>query len=506
MSLLFETPSTDPFAQSGLRIDAEAIAARWEHDGESRVYLPDRYVPGGSKRVARNERQRLFLQLNDVREVLYGGAAGGGKSDALLMAALQYIDRPNYAAILFRKTYTDLSLPGALMERAQQWLRHTDARWNDNKKTWRFPSGATLTFAFLKTENDKYRYQSAEFNFIGFDELTQFSELDYRYLFSRLRREEDSDIPSRMRAASNPGGVGHRWVKERFIEPWQRDEETDKRKFVPAKLSDNPHVDQSDYLENLAELDDHTRQQLEDGDWDARLPGPYLYDHHGLDAAFELGAKFDALCKAGKLPPPVGGLHPLGIDFGESTHVLLGWPLEHGGMYVRKEYTYQRGNPDSQAASFWDSVAKWEFEKNSTFIGRQRFDSSKPESMRLWLRGIMELIPEPYRKRANPSPIAFNKYKRQTILHHRKMLEQTQKWLGVYEHPLDPDKNITEPGQPEFLSMRLALSRKGCPTLHEQIYDVQFKDEDTEDVLKENDHGPDALIALDAPLSAKGAE
>ena len=104
------------------------------------------------------------------------------------MAALQYVEVPEYAAILFRQSYADLSLPGALMDRAHGWLFQTDARWGDLKKTWIFPSGATLSFGYLENENDKYRYQSAEFQFVGFDELTQFTESQYTYLHSRLRR------------------------------------------------------------------------------------------------------------------------------------------------------------------------------------------------------------------------------------------------------------------------------------------------------------------------------
>lgn len=201
-----------------------------------------------------------------AREAFYGGAAGGGKSDALLMAALQYVEVPNYAAILFRRTFADLALPGALMDRSQEWLSGTEARWNERDKTWTFPSGATLSFGYLEHENHKYRYQSAEFQFIGFDELTQFTETQYRYLFSRLRRLEGSKVPLRMRAASNPGGVGHEWVKQRFI--------IEKNHlFVPAKLEDNPHLDREEYVHSLMELDPVTRQQLLEGDWSARQAG-----------------------------------------------------------------------------------------------------------------------------------------------------------------------------------------------------------------------------------------
>lgn len=213
-------------------------------------------------------KQGEFLLCND-KEALYGGAAGGGKSNALLMAALQYVEVPGYAAIIFRRTYKDLALPGALMDRAHKWLDTTDAHWSENNKTWTFPSGATLTFAYLATENDKYNYQGSEYQFVGFDELTQFEESQYRYLFSRLRRLEGVQVPLRARVASNPGGRGHEWVKQRFFV------EGDKsgRIFIPAKLEDNPYLDTKEYEQSLMELDPVTRAQLREGNWDVLPDG-----------------------------------------------------------------------------------------------------------------------------------------------------------------------------------------------------------------------------------------
>lgn len=213
-------------------------------------------------------KQAEFLALT-CTEALYGGAAGGGKSDALLMAALMFVDIPGYSAILLRRTYTDLSLPGALMDRADEWLGGTRAHRDSIKHIWTFPSGATLTFGNLERESDKYRYQSAEFQYIGFDELTQFTESQYRYLFSRLRRLEDSSIPLRMRSASNPGNIGHDWVKRRFLV----EGEAQGRVFIRAWLQDNPHLDQAKYIESLSELDPITRRQYLEGDWTARHGG-----------------------------------------------------------------------------------------------------------------------------------------------------------------------------------------------------------------------------------------
>lgn len=210
-------------------------------------------------------KQAAFLRAGQL-EAMYGGAAGGGKSDALLMAALQYVHVPGYAALLLRRTYPDLALPGAIMDRAGEWLHPTDATWHDKDKTWRFPSGATLTFGYLQTEIDKHRYQSAEFQFIGFDEATSFRESQYTYLLSRLRRLKGMDVPIRVRCASNPGGPGHDWVYRRFVAPKTRGD----RLFVPAKLEDNPHLDAAEYEHSLAELDHITRRQLRMGDWTAK--------------------------------------------------------------------------------------------------------------------------------------------------------------------------------------------------------------------------------------------
>lgn len=230
-------------------------------------------------------KQEAFLRLS-CREAFYGGAAGGGKSVALLAAALQYVDVPGYSALLLRKTYKDLSQPNALMDLAKQWLSGTDARWNQTEKRWTFPSGATLTFGYLQNEDDKYQYQGAAFHFIGFDEATQFTETSYLYLRSRARRPKTitrgqsadgltaATVPIRIRAASNPGGRGHVWAAARFTIA-----ETRPRGliFIPAKLVDNPHLDRAEYEEMLLGLPLLERLRLMRGDWSATGTGD-LFD------------------------------------------------------------------------------------------------------------------------------------------------------------------------------------------------------------------------------------
>ena len=111
-------------------------------------------------------KQRAFLLMNQSKEILYGGAAGGGKSVAQLMTALQFVDIPGYSAILFRKTYADLSLPGALIDMSKEWLMpfvdSKEVKWSEKDKQYTFPSGASLNFGYLESANDCYRYQGAE--------------------------------------------------------------------------------------------------------------------------------------------------------------------------------------------------------------------------------------------------------------------------------------------------------------------------------------------------------
>jgi predicted phage terminase large subunit-like protein len=246
-------------------------------------------------------KQEAFLCAPNL-EILYGGAAGGGKTAGLLIAALQYFDQPDYNALIIRRTYAELAMPGATMSLAQKWLGPTDCQWREGSY-WQSPSGAVLNFGYLSREDDQWQYGSSRYDFIGFDEAAEFpTEGPYRFLFSRLRRSSTSKIPARMRAAANPIGPGATWIKKRFIsfpysdatkyDPclvcehvhWKdpcnetsctctENPDSQPRMYVPAKLDDNPFIDQNAYLRSLAQLDPYTRAALRNGDWDAKPPG-----------------------------------------------------------------------------------------------------------------------------------------------------------------------------------------------------------------------------------------
>lgn len=227
---------------------------------------------------APHPRQQTFLMLGNVLEVMYGGAAAGGKSYALLAGAAQYVDVPGYNALIIRRTYKELNSAEALIPRSKEWwlnFRTPDgrrARWHETNHIWTFPSGATIAFGFLDHDNDIYQFQSAAWQYIAFDELTHFKEEHYTYLFSRLRVHVGRGLPVRMRSATNPGGRGHEWVKKRFI---SLRTPVPGRIFVPALLKDNPTVDYGKYVEAMANLGAIQRAQLLAGNWDAYEGGRF---------------------------------------------------------------------------------------------------------------------------------------------------------------------------------------------------------------------------------------
>lgn len=236
-------------------------------------------------------KQMAFLIPSFLREILFGGAAGGGKSEGMLMAATQYADVTGYNAIIFRRTFPELTMDGGLIPRSWEWFgplaQSGKARWDDDNHLWTFyPSGATLRFAHMQYEQDMYRYQGGNWHFVGFEELTTFTRKQYTYMFSRQRKNAvDIGIPLRMRATTNPIGPGRDWVKARFIRvrvddagqatkpPRYVSPQPGRRLFIPSLLVDNPHLDAASYMEGLVEMDPVDQRQLIHGDWDAEPEG-----------------------------------------------------------------------------------------------------------------------------------------------------------------------------------------------------------------------------------------
>lgn len=235
-------------------------------------------------------RQADFLSRPEY-ECLYGGAAGGGKSDALLMEALRQVDNCDYIALILRKTYPQLS---ELIDRSTKLYKmaYPKARYNVSAHRWTFPSGAQIYFGSMQHTKDRINYQGKRYDFIAFDELTHFTWEEYSYMFSRNRPSQSpkgtKNTRVYMRATTNPGGIGHGWVKERFITvapPMTKvieefditlpdgtvEKKSRDRIFVPATIFDNQKLLNNDpnYLASLAMLPSADRDALLYGSWDS---------------------------------------------------------------------------------------------------------------------------------------------------------------------------------------------------------------------------------------------
>ena len=234
--------------------------------------------------------QTEFLAASE-REVLFGGAAGGGKSFGLLADPMRYFSNSNFNGLILRRTNDELR---ELIWKSQELYPKAfqGAKWAEKKSQWTFPSGAKLWLTYLERDQDVLRYQGQAFSYVAFDELTQYpTDFAWNYMRSRLRTT-DPTLPIYMRATTNPGGAGHGWVKRTFIDPAPantkfvaRDLESGEdmvypdghekageplfyRRFIPASLKDNPYLmDGGQYEANLLSLPEMQRRQLLEGDW-----------------------------------------------------------------------------------------------------------------------------------------------------------------------------------------------------------------------------------------------
>ena len=312
--------------------------------------------------------QVKFL-IHPAEEILYGGAAGGGKSDSLLMAALQYVGTEfmvendngrlinDYHALILRRSFQDLAKPNAIMDRCGQWLRPyvetEEVKWSRDTRTYTFPSGATLTFGYLAHDNDLDQYQGSELQFVGYDELTQFTKRQYTYLHSRLRRLKNSVIPIRMRGASNPGGRGHEWVKQKFVD------KNSKLPFIASKYTDNTYLDIEEYSKTLDKMEELDRQQLKYGDWDAELSEGLLINRDELQRAKIHPDKYQSW-------KPV--FNVIGIDkasTGDDEFALASLTAFHNGKIV---LTNLAGTTSSHPEPLAQRFIEHEYNRYKTYI------------------------------------------------------------------------------------------------------------------------------------------
>lgn len=294
-------------------------------------------------------------------EALYGGAAGGGKSEALVMEAVRQVHIPHYRALLLRKTYPELS---ELIGKSLNYYPRAfpGAKFNGSAHRWTFPGGATVEFGAMHRTADRLKYQGRTWDFIAFDELTHFTWEEYSYLFSR-NRPVGPGTRVYIRATANPGGVGHGWVKERFITaapPGQRvvaelgvrqpdgtvKTVTRDRVFIPASVYDNKVLLANDpnYIANLSLLPEAERRALLYGDWDS-FSGQVFTEWRD-DPAHYHDRRGSHVIEPFPVPPD--WVIYRGFDWGYSRPFSVGWWAVGGDgcMYRVRELYGCTGEPN----------------------------------------------------------------------------------------------------------------------------------------------------------------
>jgi hypothetical protein len=216
---------------------------------------------------------------DSVFELLGGGAAGGGKTDLGIMIppVREFTNHPKFKGLVLRRTFPDLEKE--IVPRQKEWYSHMGAIYNETKKTWTFhPSGAVIQNGHAEREDDVRKYDSAEYNYIDWDESTHFSGFQYLYLSISRCRSSSPDLPAIVRCFTNPGNVGHAFFKKRFVDPFPAGRKIikdgitgQKRLYIPFKGTDNPHLLTNDpgYLKRLEGLPENERRAKLHGAWDA---------------------------------------------------------------------------------------------------------------------------------------------------------------------------------------------------------------------------------------------
>lgn len=282
-------------------------------------------------------KQAVFLSRGEY-EALYGGAAGGGKSEALMMEALRQVHIPHYKALILRKTLPELS---ELLEKSLFYYPKIfpGCAYNGSTHTWSFPSGARIVFGSLQRPADRVKYQGRAYDYIAFDELTHFTYDEYSYLFSR-NRPNGPGTRCYIRATANPGGIGHGWVKERFISAgpplstlrqtvsWRAPDGTIQSKvqtrvFVPASVYDNPALLKNDpgYPARLASLPEAERAALLYGDWDS-FQGQVFTEWRNCPDCYSSGHGSHVI---DPFPIPASWNLWRSFDFGYARPFSVGW-------------------------------------------------------------------------------------------------------------------------------------------------------------------------------------
>lgn len=339
-------------------------------------------------------KQAAFMARGEY-EALYGGAAGGGKSDALVVEALRQVHIPHYKGLILRKTYPELE---ELVEKSLMLYPRAfpGAKYNHSSHAWRFPSGARVLFGSMQHTRDRLKYQGRAFDFVGFDELTHFTWDEYSYLFSR-NRPNGPGTRVYIRATANPGGIGHGWVKARYVTAgppmttlWEgieirfpdghREPRYRSRVFVPASVFDNPALLGNDpsYVDKLALMSPAERDALLYGSWDS-FEGQVFVEWQNDPDRYEDHVETHVIAP---FRVPANWRVWRGFDWGYSRPFSVGWyAVDHDGRLYRIRELYGCDGTPNRGI-------RWEPAKLAREI--RRIEAEDPNLRERHIRGVAD--------------------------------------------------------------------------------------------------------------------
>lgn len=418
--------------------------------------------------------QTEFLSRSEF-EVLFGGSAGPGKTDCLVAGIAADIEHPRYRGLILRRTFPQLQ---EIIDRCWRLYPLLGGAFRATEKRWEFPSGAIVDLGHMQHEADKYNYQGKEYHRAGFDELTQFTETQYTYLLSRLRTT-DPELQPQALSTTNPGGIGHYWVKERFVTITDHgktyfDPRTGlSRVFIPATIEDNPTLYLNDpaYVARLEALPEIERMRLRHGIWDA-FEGQVFVELsqrlHGCED-FEIPPEWERFCV---------------LDWGFAKPFSVGWyAMDYDGILYRYREWYgckKEAEGAQEGADVGLKMQAWE-------VARGILDREKGEKIRMRIADPAIFHPHPESRKREARGVTIHEdmsnegiyfLKADNDRTHGKM--QVHKRMKL-ETEVDADGQITD----EFPMLKVFNSCKGfwrtMPQMREDPKNPEDVDTDQED-------------------------
>lgn len=405
------------------------------------------------------DKQRRFLDATED-EVLYGGAAGGGKSYAQVLDAwIKAIQYPGIKQLILRRTFPELKR--SLIMTSVMLYKKEYAKYNESEKKWKFNNGSMIEFGYCESEKDVTQYQSAEYDIIRFDELTHFTEFQYTYLISRIRGV--NNFPKQIKSSTNPGSVGHAWVKSRFIEnktPLQTFNDDLERSyiFIPAKVQENNFLMDSDpkYIQRLKQLPEAERRALLEGDWDI-FEGQYFN------------------------------------EFRKEIHTIDTFIIpDHWRRYVTLDYGLD------MLACYWIALSP----DNKAYVYKELYESgliiseAAKKILEMKNETVYEYLapPDLWNKRQDTGKSAAEIFYENGISLSKSVNDRVQGWYNLKEW-LKPTEERHEQTGEIIKTARLQII-KNCVNLIRTLPQLQHDEKDPNDVANqphELTHGPDAI-------------